>query len=584
MLLCTPVTLAAAPSQPTIRLPTDLVTMNAVYGNNSYFDLTLSDIPLGYDIINGTYHGWCVQKTINMTQHVNHTVLLYSCYDPFLPVEYQNNHWDKINYLLNHKQGNPTSIQQAIWYFTNNEDYSSNPDAAAMVCDAEQHGTGFIPGIGELLAVPIEGIPAVQLTFLETTIPAPSALEGLVWNDANANGLQDKGEPGMSDIRVYLYKEDNFLVNTSTTNSQGYYHFTDLTAGPYYLQVTLRTGYHFSPQNVGVNDSMDSDVDIIGKTTVFFITINQALQRWDAGMYRTSSPTPSGSQNHRPTADGTAGEPYNGFIREPLIFDGSRSYDRDGRIITWRWVYGDGTNESGEITTHRYNKTGKYTVTLTVTDNLFATDTYTTTAYITSGNNPPSTPTISGPTFGQAKTNYEYHISATDSDNDALRIIIDWDDKTSDTTTFVPSGQHISMTHLWQTYGFYTIQIYSQDQNNALSEISKLLIAIDVQYIGNLGYLIDTNSDGIFDLFHSNSTSVETAVKILENGDYLIDTDGDSDWDVVFNPTTRQYQDYHAIPILEYLLFILLIIAFLLLYTIIRIKRQTRILHSNRKK
>ena len=60
--------------------PPDLVTMNAVYGTNSYFDMTLSDIPVGYDIINGIYHGWCVQKNMNMTQHVNHTVLLYSSY------------------------------------------------------------------------------------------------------------------------------------------------------------------------------------------------------------------------------------------------------------------------------------------------------------------------------------------------------------------------------------------------------------------------------------------------------------------------------------------------------------------------
>lgn len=583
MLLCTTPTIVATPSIPSIRLPTDLVTMNAVYGNNSYFDMTLTDIPNGFDITNGIYHGWCVQKTINMTQHVNHTVLLYSCYDPSLPLEYQNSHWHKINYLLNHKQGSSTSIQQAIWYYTNNEDYSSDPDVSAMISDAEQHGAGFTPTIGEQLAVPIEGVPAIQPTFLETTIPAPSTLEGLVWDDTNANGLQDNGEPGMNTIPVYLYQQDNFLINTTTTNNKGYYHFTKLATGAYYLQVTLRTGYHFSPQNVGTNDTVDSDVDIIGKTTVFLITINQNPQRWDAGMYTTPSPKPNSPPNHRPTADGTAGEPYNGFVYELITFDGSRSYDRDGRIITWHWSYGDGTNGSGEITTHSYDQSGNYTVTLTVTDNLFATDTYTTTAHIARGNNPPSSPTISGPTFNHANIMCEYLITATDSDNDTLRYIINWDDNHSDTTTFLASGHRISTTHLWETYGFYTIQVYAQDQNNAISEISELIIAIDVQYVGTLGYLIDSNGDGIFDLFHSNSTSIETTVKILDNGDYLIDTDGDGNWDIVYNPITRQYQDYHTIPILEYLLFILLIIAFLLLYTIIRTKRQTRTLHSNRK-
>lgn len=584
LLLCSTPVIVATPTTPTNRLPTDLVTMKAVYGNNSYFEMRLSDIPVGFDIIDGTYQGWCLQKNINMTQHVNHTVLLYSCYDPALPLDFQNNHWDKINYLLNHKQGTPQSIQQAIWYYTNNEDCSADPDASIMVSAAEQHGTGFTPTIGEILAIPIEGVPAIQLTFLETTIPIPSTIEGLVWNDRNTNGLQDSGEPGMNTITVHLYQQDNFLINTTTTDSKGYYHFTGLVNGAYYLQVTLRTGYRFSPQNIGFNNAVDSDVDVTGKTSVFLVTINQNVQRWDAGMYKTSSSSgPSAPSNHRPTADGTAGEPYNGFIHEQITFDGSNSYDRDGRIISWRWDFGDGTNGFGEITIHSYDQIGNYTVTLTVTDNLFATDAYTTTAHITSGNNPPSAPAISGPSFGHANIMYEYLIIAIDPDNDTLRSIIDWGDNNSETTPFFASGHHISTTHLWDTYGFYIMKVYAQDVNNAISEISEMIIAIDVRYVGNLGYLIDTNSDGIFDLFHSNSSGIETTVKILENGDYLIDTDGDGDWDIIYNPTTHQYQNYQATPILEYLLFILLIIAFLLLYTILRIKRQTRTLSSNRK-
>jgi hypothetical protein len=122
MFLCSTLTIVATPATPTIRLPLDLVTMKAVYGEESYFDITLSDIPLGYDIIDGIYPGWCVQKTIHMTQKVNHTVLLYSSYDLSLPDDFQNMKWDKINYLLNHKHGSNNSVQKAIWYYTNNED------------------------------------------------------------------------------------------------------------------------------------------------------------------------------------------------------------------------------------------------------------------------------------------------------------------------------------------------------------------------------------------------------------------------------------------------------------------------------
>jgi len=53
MFLCSALTIVATPTTPTVRLPLDLVTMNAAYGNNSYFEMTLSDIPVGYDIIDG---------------------------------------------------------------------------------------------------------------------------------------------------------------------------------------------------------------------------------------------------------------------------------------------------------------------------------------------------------------------------------------------------------------------------------------------------------------------------------------------------------------------------------------------------
>jgi chitodextrinase len=584
MFLCSALTIVATPTAPTIRLPLDLVTMNAVYGEESYFEMTLSDIPLGYDIIDGIYQGWCLQKTIHMTQHVNHTVRLYSCYDSALPPELQTSHWDKINYLLNHKQGNQASIQLAIWFYTNDEDCSADPDASAMVADAEAHGADFVPTNGQIIAIPIEGIPAIQQTFLELTIPTPGGLEGFVWHDINTNGLQDKGEPGMNNIMVQLYQQENLLIKTTTTNSQGYYTYTNVSTGAYYLQVISPSGYHFSSQNSGTDETKDSDVDATGKTSVFLITINQSTQRWDAGMYTTSTSHPLDvPQNHRPTADGTAGEPYNGFVHELITFDGSRSYDRDGRILSWRWNFGDGTNGSGEKTTHSYEQKGNYTVTLTVTDNKFAFDVYTTVAHITIGNNPPATPTIVGPDFGHAKISYEYLLFATDPDNDTLRYVLDWGDGTFDTSSFYPSGYHFFTRHTWIRFGFYTLQIYAYDPNNATSELSEMTVLIDVQYVGNLGYLIDTNGDGIFDLFHTNITSIDTKVKVLENGDYLIDTDGDGNGDIVYNPITHQYQEYHEVPLFEYLLFILLLIIFLAMYLLLRIKRHTRTLSSTRR-
>jgi PKD repeat protein len=387
----------------------------------------------------------------------------------------------------------------------------------------------------------------------------------------------------MNSLTVYLFQPDHFLFSTTTTDNAGYYHFPNLPYGSYYLQFTLRPGYRFSPQDVGTNDTKDSDVDIVGTTPVFSLPITQSTQRWDAGMHLLTPSKPRYPSNHPPTADASAGEPYTGFVTEFITFNGSRSYDRDGRIITWLWNYGDGTTGSGETTTHAYTQVGVYLVTLTVTDNLFASDVYTTTAQVTQGNTPPTTPVIIGPTFAHAHSITTFFLVSTDFDNDTIRYIIDWDDGPIETTKYSTSGIQITQMHLWEKYGFYTITIYASDSNNAVSPSTQMKIAIDVEYIAHLGYLIDTNADGIFDVFHSNSTKQETPVKITDNGDYLIDLDGDTTWDIIYNPTTHQYQDYQPFPLIESLLFIFLLITLLLIYQIIRVKRQTRVLSRKKK-
>ena len=81
-------------------------------GANSIIDVTLNGVGAGYDVSNGTYPGWCVQDHIVGFMD---SAILYSTDDPNMPADAAGLPWDKINYILNHKQGNSHDIQTAIW-------------------------------------------------------------------------------------------------------------------------------------------------------------------------------------------------------------------------------------------------------------------------------------------------------------------------------------------------------------------------------------------------------------------------------------------------------------------------------------
>lgn len=71
--------------------------------------------------------------------------------------------------------------------------------------------------------------------------------------------------------------------------------------------------------------------------------------------------------NRAPVA--SVGGPYTGAKKKPLAFDGTRSTDPDGDLLTYAWDFGDGSpSVGGAAATHEYDTWGTYVVTLRVTD------------------------------------------------------------------------------------------------------------------------------------------------------------------------------------------------------------------------
>lgn len=162
-----------------LNLPSTIVRIEVSDGTESYFITKLMDVPEGYDVSNGTYLGWCIDTRVEMARSpATHPVKLYSSLNP--PGDLANESWDMVNYILNHKRGNATDIQQAIWYFINLDTAYTPTSKVAweIINDALENGEGYVPSYGEKIAVicyPQYVLPSeVQVSIIEvanTVIP-----------------------------------------------------------------------------------------------------------------------------------------------------------------------------------------------------------------------------------------------------------------------------------------------------------------------------------------------------------------------------------------------------------------------------
>lgn len=174
---------------PSVELPSTAITIEVSNGTGSYFDTVLSNVPLGYNVTNKAYRGWCVDTRYDMPRSPNTSaVTLFSSYYP--PPDLATQKWNLVNYILNHKQGNSADIQQAIWYFINLKDgYTPQLSTAqAIVNDALQNGSYFTPEAGQLLAIICyTTMPEVQVTIIEYFLSNGPRLAG----DVNNDGIVD---------------------------------------------------------------------------------------------------------------------------------------------------------------------------------------------------------------------------------------------------------------------------------------------------------------------------------------------------------------------------------------------------------
>ncbi|MCP5095591.1 MAG: hypothetical protein GY943_08570, partial [Chloroflexi bacterium] len=118
----------------------------------------------------------------------------------------------------------------------------------------------------------------------------PATIGNLAWDDTDGNGIQDGGEIGISGVAVSLYKSDDSFVDSTSTDANGVYTFTNLIPNTYYLQFTQPGGYLTSPKDIGGSDILDSDIYTgTGKTDNFVVAFGEVQSDMDAGYFLPGS-------------------------------------------------------------------------------------------------------------------------------------------------------------------------------------------------------------------------------------------------------------------------------------------------------
>lgn len=226
--------------------------------------------------------------------------------------------------------------------------------------------------------------------------------------------------------------------------------------------------------------------------------------------------------NSAPTTSFTW-SPNPGIVNESIIFN-CTSTDPDGYLVNWTWDFGDGTMNYSMNTTHQYNNSGNYTVTLNVTDNDGNSSTHSNTLLIT------FRPTVDF-SFDPAKPTTSDTIQFTDNSSNLDSTIVSWSWDFGDNSN--SATQH--PTHKYKESGDYIINLSVTNREGATNYTTHEISVANTPPSANFSF----------------NPSNPTTFQIITFTDHRIDPDnivtnytwdfGDGTKNYSMNTTTHQY-------------------------------------------
>ncbi len=115
----------------------------------------------------------------------------------------------------------------------------------------------------------------------------PGSIGDFVWEDGNANGIQDFAETGIGNVIVRLLNEDGIQIAYKVTGPNGAYIFNNLPPATYRIRFEKPTGFLPSDSNKSPNPATDSNADpITGFTELIPLSPGENNLTIDAGYYK----------------------------------------------------------------------------------------------------------------------------------------------------------------------------------------------------------------------------------------------------------------------------------------------------------
>ncbi len=200
------------------------------------------------------------------------------------------------------------------------------------------------------MADKMDSAPQGQQLSALAAEPGMASIGGRVWHDANGNGVQDAGEPGLAWQSLYVYGYADDSTYMIATDADGDYQLDGLIAGAYYLQFQPRYNGQFTAQGAGDDPALDSDADATGRVDTFTLAAGEQRDTVDVGMVLTDL--------HDASISGRAWFDANANGR----FDFGDEFDMPGIGVTLRDAGADALFGTGDDSTQRAttNGVGRY--------------------------------------------------------------------------------------------------------------------------------------------------------------------------------------------------------------------------------